>query len=129
MGIMSNPQCVPRFNKENAKQYSLLGIAAIKAKREAKEKAEAHQRAVIEAIVQTRDDYPIERMVRVRKQLNRIDEMMLTEENPQAIDRLAAAAARLSEQERILAGRPLPGSHRPTKAPRSKAGDSTVVPE
>jgi hypothetical protein len=34
-------------------------------------------------------------------------------DSSQAVDRLSAAQARLSEQERILAGRPLPGSLRP----------------
>jgi hypothetical protein len=39
--------------------------------------------------------------------------MMMTEEDPAKIDRLASAQARLAEQERLLAGRPLPGSRRP----------------
>ncbi len=41
------------------------------------------------------------------------DEMVNAERDPQRIDRLASAQLRLSEQERILAGRPLRGSRRP----------------
>lgn len=64
---------------------------------------------------------------RVRAQMDLIN-ARLTEQlskdriDPQAIDRLAAAQSRLSEQERILAGRPMPGSLRPTsKSSKSRA--------
>jgi hypothetical protein len=43
----------------------------------------------------------------------KLDKMIADEEDPQKLDRLASAQARLSEQERILDGRPLPGSRRP----------------
>ena len=66
------------------------------------------------------------RLSRVREQLNRIDAMMLDESDPQKLDRLASAQARLSEQERTLDGRPLPGSMRPSKA--STARRPTVSP-
>jgi hypothetical protein len=46
-------------------------------------------------------------------QLNRLDSMMAKEMDPQRLDRLASAQSKLSEQERILAGRPLPGSRKP----------------
>jgi hypothetical protein len=68
------------------------------------------------------------RLMRVRKQLDRIDEMMANEDEPQALDRLASAYAKLSEQERILDGRPLPGSHRPTKPKPSKADAGSYGP-
>jgi len=61
--------------------------------------------------------YVEKRLVRVRRQLDRIDEMLMEESDPQKLDRLAAASMRLAEQERILAGRPLPGSRRPPKEP------------
>ena len=66
------------------------------------------------------------RLSRVREQLNRIDAMILEESDPQRLDRLASAQARLSEQERTLDGRPLPGSMRPSKA--STARRPTVSP-
>lgn len=60
------------------------------------------------------DEYVIKRLIRVRKQLDRIDRMIMAELDPQKIDRLASAQIRLSEQERLLAGRPLPGSRKPS---------------
>jgi len=53
------------------------------------------------------DDYLAKRQARVRKQLDRVDKLMLTEQDPAKLDRLASAQTRLSEQERILDGRPL----------------------
>ncbi len=59
------------------------------------------------------DDYARARVDRLRLQLDRIDDMMLTEDDPQRLDRLASAQARVSEQLRIASGKPLPGSLRP----------------
>jgi hypothetical protein len=59
------------------------------------------------------DPYLAARLARVRAQLDRIDEMMMNEVEPPMLDKLAAASARLAEQERLLAHRPLPGSERP----------------
>lgn len=58
---------------------------------------------------------------RVRAQMDLInarltEALKMKRPDPQAIDRLAAAQSRLSEQERILAGRPMPGSLRPASA-------------
>jgi hypothetical protein len=52
--------------------------------------------------------------------LTKLDAMIEAEKDAQKLDRLASASAKLSEQERILDGRPLPGSRRPTsdKVPR-----------
>ncbi len=46
--------------------------------------------------------------------------MMLKETDPQKLDRLASAQTRLAEQERIMSGRPLPGSRRPGKEARQQ---------
>ena len=54
---------------------------------------------------------------------------IIQEVNPQAIDRLASAIAKLGEQERILSGRPLPGSQRPRAIKASKVNGSAVEPE
>jgi hypothetical protein len=54
-----------------------------------------------------------DRLPRVRKQLERLDDLMKQETDPAKLDRLAAALYRLSEQERIMSGRPLPGSYKP----------------
>ena len=66
------------------------------------------------------DPFTTLRLSRVRRQLTRIDEMMLDEVDPQKLDRLASAQSRLAEQERILAGRPLPGSRRPKEEVEAK---------
>ena len=59
------------------------------------------------------DTFNARRLLRVRKQLTRLDDLMDQENDPAKLDRLASAQARLSEQERILRGEPLPGSRRP----------------
>lgn len=61
------------------------------------------------------DSYVTRRLLRVRGQLDRLDAMLDDEEDPGRIDKLCSAIARLGEQERQLADRPLPGSRRPTK--------------
>ena len=61
------------------------------------------------------NDFCEKRIARVRKQLEKIDAMISQELDPQKLDRLASAQSRVSEQERILSGRPLPGSRRPIK--------------
>ena len=75
------------------------------------------------------DDFCEKRIARVRKQLERIDAMIAQETDPQRLDRLASAQSRVSEQERILSGRPLPGSQRPRLARASKVNGSAVEPE
>jgi len=71
------------------------------------------------------DDFNALRIVRVREQLVKLDAMLAKETDPQKLDRLASAQARLSEQERILDGRPLPGSRRP-KEDRTPRGGSWI---
>lgn len=65
------------------------------------------------------DDYLSERLGTVRKQIAGLDAMIEGAADAQTIDRIASAIARLSELERLYAGRPLPGSRRPS-ADRSK---------
>lgn len=72
--------------------------------------------------------YVAKRLARVRRHLDRLDELMMTETDPQKLDRLASAQARLAEQERILDGPPLPGSLRP-KPPKAKSWRDFPGPE
>jgi hypothetical protein len=67
------------------------------------------------------DDYSVRTLARVREQIDQLADMMKKEKDPARLDRLAAAFAKLSEVERQLAGRPLPGSLRPSGKP-SNAG-------
>jgi hypothetical protein len=82
-----------------------------------------------EPLPDTADPYINARLSRVREQLDRIDVMMTKETDPQKLDRLASAQAKLAEQERQLAGRPLPGSLRPTgPAKRASIFDRAPAP-
>lgn len=79
------------------------------------------------------DAFRQRRLERVRQQLNRLDEMAAKEKNPLLLNRLYSAIEKLAEQERILAGRPLPGSHRPAKQQRqdkaAAAADALELPD
>lgn len=59
------------------------------------------------------DEYTSASLPRVRSHLERLNKLLETETDPAKLDRLAAAFGKLSEIERQLAGRPLPGSLRP----------------
>jgi hypothetical protein len=61
------------------------------------------------------DDFTARKIARVRDQIERVENLLTDAVEPQAVDRFAAALARLYEIERILSGRPLPGSRRPEK--------------
>lgn len=74
------------------------------------------------------DDYAAERLMRVREQLAKVDRMILEETDPQRLDRLASAQLRLSEQERILDDRPLPGSRRPAQERPASQVSSRPMP-
>jgi hypothetical protein len=105
-----------RFNSLNAREMAVRSVAA--------RKAAAAERTPSPATIPLTpgappgtDPYVTERLSRVRGQLDRLDGLMATEKDPQRIDRLASAQYRLAEQERILSGRPLPGSRRPGREP------------
>jgi hypothetical protein len=71
-------------------------------------------------------DYQASRLSRTRAQielLNTLLEREATKTRPDAgqLDRLASALERLSELERILDGRPMPGTMRPGSAPPPRA--------
>jgi hypothetical protein len=76
------------------------------------------------------DQFSTRRLQRVREQLERLDDMISEETDPQKLDKLASAQSRMAEQERLLAGRPLPGSLRPTESgPRRPGLFSAPAPE
>jgi len=87
----------------------------------------------------TIDRFASDRLARVRKQLIKLDSMLShacddPDLDASHIDKFASAIARLSEIERQLADRPLPGSRRPApeKSAQSRAslllGPSTDQP-
>lgn len=63
------------------------------------------------------DDFTLVTLSRVRDQMSLLADMMKKEKDPARLDRLAAAFGKLAEVERQLAGRPLPGSLRPSNRP------------
>ncbi len=66
--------------------------------------------------VEPTDLYTTRRLTRTRAQIDAILDMLESETDAQALDRLASALARLNEIERQLANRPLPGSFKPERA-------------
>ena len=70
-------------------------------------------------------DYHETRLTRVRVMLDELDAQQLKTRDPQQRERLARAQTLLAEQERILAGRPLPGARRP--GPASDRPASTLI--
>lgn len=74
------------------------------------------------------DEYTARRLLRVRKQLAQLDDLFANETDASKLDRLASAMYRLAETERILAGRPLPGSRRPPREAPARAPRTSVAP-
>ena len=103
------------ITKDNAREM------ALKSQQTRKEQLQELRTALQVLSGDSGKEYRARRVARVRRQLDRIDEMMMEEMDPQKLDRLASAQARLSEQERVLSGTPLPGSLRPA-AERTQRG-------
>ena len=103
------------FNSQNAREMAARSAesrrrAAAEAAQRLSELQEASAQAA--TVTADSDDYVRKRLACVRAQLALLDARMLTETDPQKLDRLASAQSRLAVQEQNLAGRPLPGSLR-----------------
>ncbi|HWN97491.1 MAG TPA: hypothetical protein VNT99_20850 [Methylomirabilota bacterium] len=99
------------FTTANAKEMSARGNAAKAFAKKAREVLLAKANEI--AAMLPDEICKSQRLARVRKQLEKIDDMIEKERDPQKLDRLASVQARLSVQEFALAGRPMPGSRRP----------------
>jgi len=99
-----------KFTAENAREMQAKGVQTIKAR------METLRNTVATLVNDPSIDFQKVRLARVRAQLARVDEMIDEETDPKLLNQLAQAQDRLAEQERKLAGRPLPGSHRPRQA-------------
>jgi len=113
---------MPLITCANARQLAAKALIARRANRERQRNLDqriADLTAKLTALTpvprEQLSGYVEQRLTRVRKQLDRLDDLLSKETNPQRLDRLASAQYRLSEQERILSGRPLPGSRRPSQ--------------
>ena len=124
-GIMAWPMN-GQFTAENAAE---MARRAAESKRK---RLEELRNAVAVAANDPSLDYIESRLRRVRLQLDKVDAMLLEERDPQKLDRLASASARLSEQERQLSNRPMPGSLKPSaKQPRvtPQAEPTPIAPQ
>lgn len=107
--------------------FSFTSASAAQAARKRYE-IEAQRTAELEAARQAAAlapdaGYLSKRLSRVREQIENVSDMLDKERDPQKLDRLAATLERLSDLERCLDNRPLPGSRRPGREgkPRSAA--------
>jgi hypothetical protein len=113
-----------RFTPQNARENAVKALASRKAnylaaKEALKGESQPQTATALAAETPVTDDFTLRSLSRVRYQLERLDGMMKTETDPARLDRLAAAFGKLSEVERQLAGRPMPGSLKPVAAPRT----------
>lgn len=112
----------------NAKECQQKSVESRKLR--AEQKRIADELALIAAMREQMPTYQAKRLGRVRLQLDRLDEMLMTESDPGKLDRLASAQTRLSEQERTLSNRPLPGTLRPQRpSKRSREAAPEPLPE
>ena len=106
-----------QFNAANARFMAARSVTARKAA-EAERAANPVPIPLPATAAADTERYIATRLARVRGQLNLVDaaiekEASKAQPDGQRLNWLAAAQERLAEQERILAGRPLPGSRRP----------------
>ena len=130
------------FNAQSARAAALKGVELRRQRKLAQSSAHAALLELVPAFQaqaqasislpqpQPKDDYQSKQLIRVREQIDMLSDklteaMTADETDAGAIDRLANALNRLRDQERILDGRPLPGSKRPaTEKPKRNQGQS-----
>lgn len=116
------PNLNARISKANASELGKLGVQA-RLRNQARLRQEAQEAERLKAEIAAQPDaftYANARLLRVRGQLDALDEAIRVEVaggESKRLKELVEAQRHLSEQERILAGRPLPGSHRPSSKP------------
>jgi len=119
------------FTTANAREMAARSQAARRQRTTQREAAKENAAPQSQTNPQQDDDalFVAKRLARVRKQLDRIDGMIEKETDPMKLDRLASAQARLAEQERLLSGRPLPGSRKPGKDRRTVSPHDLPMPD
>jgi len=100
---------MPLFTRENAREMSIRGNDA----RWHKPLAPAIIPPSDSVAGNVAENWNRTQRDEVRARMKRYEAMMDKETDASALDRLTSAWSRLAEQERILDGRPLPGSRRP----------------
>ena len=111
-----------RFTSANARE---MAARSVEARQERQSAGQTPLETPLEAEGTT--DFVSVRLVRVRALLTDTDAQLAKAKDPLDRERLARAAQVLSEQERIMAGRPLPGAFRPSKARTAAAPSAEIV--
>lgn len=76
---------------------------------------------------QQKNTFVSEQLAQVRAEMVRLQGLASKLKEPLDIERMNRAIGTLAERERILAGRPLPGSHRPTSRRSKRNSDLDSV--
>lgn len=131
------PRKVFQITKENAKLMAALSAASrrknpLKAVPPGYKLVPVVEPEIIPHVPAT-DDYPDLVLARTRTQLDLIGRALSSEleqakPDSRRLRDLTDAQGRLGEQERILAGRPLPGSRKPPAAPKQRSVASDPTP-
>lgn len=119
------PSVVPFITKANASELGKLsGISR-------REHGTNRPKKPKENLPEQITGYAKEVLTRTRKQVRATLDMLAIETDPQKLDRLASALARLNEIERQLANRPLPGSWKPQapKPARTARAEPIALPQ
>jgi hypothetical protein len=116
------------ISKENARELSAIGNKvrwdAYRAAKLAEENAKLKPATEGEI-----DGFNQARLLRVRKQLKKVDDMIDEETDPSKLDRLASAAIRLNEQERQLSNRSLPPTLKASQPRAKRSASADPEPE
>ena len=121
-----------RFNSQTARAAALRGAEVRRRKKAAELLRQAEERERIEREAREplpADAYLAKRIARIRCALDRYDDMLLVETDPQKAQWLATVTSKLAEQERVLCGRPQPGQLRPATPPRRSPSSAPIIPE
>lgn len=113
------------ISKENAKEMSRKAVEARQRMRQ--EQSEPETPPIGVQTTSTVDRYATEEVIYARAEIKRLQELAAKLTEPADIERMARAINQWGERERILAGRPLPGSHRPA-ASRSRQSGPSIEP-
>lgn len=105
---------MPLFTPQTARENAAKAHEARRENRE-RRRQEAEEAAQAQTVAPHEDDYVAKRIASARAQIERLEALALTLSDALDIERTARAVASWSEIERVLSGRPLPGSRRPGK--------------
>jgi hypothetical protein len=111
---------------DNARELQALAVLKRKQRQEERERQEELQ-ALAKQLQEQSTPYVVGRLARVRERIDRVDGLLAEAVDPLDLDRLARALSTLAELERVLDGRPLPGSRRPGKERGNSSADVEPV--